>query len=42
MRELLKALHGSRLIARGEESGLTILRYLLPDGRVLEIVRPKA
>jgi hypothetical protein len=42
MRELLKALRGSRLIARGEESGLTILHYLLPDGRVLEVVRPKA
>ena len=41
MRELLEALRGSKLIARGEEAGLIILHYLLSDGRVLEIVKTK-
>ena len=42
MRELLQALRGSRLIARGEEKGCEILHYLLPGGQVLEVVKAKA
>ena len=42
MRDLLEALRGSRLIARGEEQGCEILHFLLPCGRVLEVVKAKA
>lgn len=41
MRDLLEALRGSRIIARGEEKGCEILHYLLPSGHVLEIVKAK-
>lgn len=39
MRELLSALRGARLLAKGYEDGAAIFHYLLTDGRVLEIVR---
>ena len=38
MRELLAALKGARLIATGWEDGRQVRHYLLPCGRVLEIV----
>lgn len=37
MKELLKAL-GARLVAEGSDGLRTIYHYLLPDGRVVEIV----
>jgi len=37
MKELLKAL-GARLIAEGSDGLRTICHYLLPDGRVVEII----
>ena len=41
MRDILSALKGSRLIAKGMDGkDREILHYLLPDGRVLEIIRP--
>ena len=43
MRELLSALKGSKLLATGrDEVGRKILHYLLPDGRVLEVIQAKA
>ena len=39
MKELLKFFRGARLIRRGQENGKTISHWLLPDGRVLEVVR---
>ncbi len=39
MRELLTALRGAKVLARGEdEQGREVVHYLLPDHRVLEIV----
>lgn len=38
MKKLLEALRGARIIAQGVEGGRTIVHYLLPDGRVIEIV----
>lgn len=41
MKWLLQALKTSRLVARGtDRQGHLILHYLLPDGRVLEVIRP--
>lgn len=39
MKELLKLLRGARLLVRGWDNGREVIHYLLPDGRVLEIVR---
>lgn len=39
MKELLKLLRGARLIAKGQDSGRTVYHWLLPDGRVVEVVR---
>ena len=39
MDELMSALRGSTLLARGIEGGNEILHFLLPTGQVLEIVR---
>lgn len=39
MREILKALEGARLIATGVYGGRKISHYLLPDGRVLEVIQ---
>jgi len=39
MRDMLVAMKGARLIAKGVEEGREILHYLLPDGRVLELIR---
>lgn len=39
MKELLKALRGARIIARGWDNGREIIHYLLGDGRVIEIIR---
>jgi hypothetical protein len=39
MKQLLKALRGARIIAQGMDNGRKVIHYLLPDGRVLEIVR---
>lgn len=42
MRELLEALRGAKVLARGkDEVGREVLHYLLPDSRVLEIVRDR-
>jgi hypothetical protein len=42
MRDLLSALKGSKLIAQGADSdGRKITHYLLPDGRVLEVIQAK-
>lgn len=38
MREILHALKGARLIAKGIHEGRKVLHFLLTDGRVLEIV----
>lgn len=39
MREILKSLRGCKLIARGWEGKCEVLHYLLPDGKVLQIIR---
>jgi hypothetical protein len=40
MKELLKLLRGSRIIAQGWDKGRLVTHYLLADGvRVIEIVR---
>jgi hypothetical protein len=40
MKNVLQALKGSKLLAIGQnEHGREIRHYLLPDGRVLELVR---
>jgi len=41
MKDLLAVLKGARLIARGEFGQEKVSHYLLPDSRVLEIVRTK-
>lgn len=41
MKELLKALRGARLIARGVYGREVVYHYLLPTGQVLELVRPR-
>jgi hypothetical protein len=38
MRDLLKALRGARLIARGVFGEVVISHYLLKDGNVLEVI----
>jgi len=38
MGELLQALRGAKVIARGMCDGSLVTHYLLPDGRVLEVV----
>ncbi len=38
MRELLQLLRGARLLRRGQDGDRKITHWLLPDGRVLEIV----
>jgi len=43
MRDILSALKGSRLLVTGrDERGRKILHYLLPDGRILEVIQAKA
>ena len=39
MRDVLSALRGARLLAKGCEGGRTISHYLLRDEWVVEIVR---
>jgi hypothetical protein len=39
MKDLLSAVRGARVIARGVDNGRKIIHYLLDDGRVLEVVR---
>ena len=41
MAEVLAALKGAHLIAQGTENGFNIRHYLLPCGKVLEIVLRK-
>lgn len=42
MNELLKALRGARLIASGHDDRWnTVYHWLLPNGSVLELVRPR-
>lgn len=38
MEELLQALKGARLLGRLVERGKLIVHWLLPNGRVLEVV----
>ena len=40
MRDLLEVLKGSHLIGRLVEEKVEILHYLLPNKKVLEVVRP--
>jgi hypothetical protein len=41
MKDLLTALRGSRLLAEGVYGRRMVRHYLMPDGRVLEVVSRK-
>lgn len=41
MKELLEALRGASLVGRMVEQEGIILHYLIPGGRVLEVILPK-
>lgn len=42
MKEVLEALKGARLIAKGTDKGSEVFHYLLPDHRVVEVVRARS